>query len=125
MKIDYQAIGSGGGIKGITEKTVDFAGSDAPMSKSEMEKAEKVGGPVVQIPSVAGAVVLAYNLPSIKDELKLDGPTVADIFLGNITNWSDPKIAALNPGATLPNLPITTRTALTAAERTMCSPTTW
>jgi len=104
VQIDYQAKGSGAGIAGITDKTVDFAGSDAPMSKTELEKA---GGTIVEIPSVAGGVAIAYNLPGFSGELKLSGPVVADIFLGNITSWSDAKIAALNPGASLPNLPIT------------------
>ena len=104
VKIDYQSIGSGGGIKGITEKTIDFAGSDAPMSKKELAAA---GGEVVHIPTVAGAVVAAYNLPDFQGELKLDGPTLADIFQGKITKWNDPKIAALNGGAKLPTLGIT------------------
>src|SRR5437879_13540564 len=88
VKIDYQSIGSGGGIKGITEKTVDFGASDAPMNKKELAAA---GGEnaIVQIPTVAGAVVLAYNLPEVP-ELKLDGAIVADIFLGKITKWNDP-----------------------------------
>ena len=103
VKIDYQSIGSGGGIKGITEKTVDFAGSDAPMSKKEQELAK---GPIVHIPTVAGAVVPAYNLPGV-DDLKLDGPTLAEIFMGKITNWNDPKIAALNEGKQLPDMGIT------------------
>ena len=103
VKIDYQAIGSGGGIKGITEKTVDFGASDAPMTAKELDKA---GGDIVQIPTVAGAVVLAYNLPGVTS-LKLDGPTVADIFLGKITKWNDPKIAAMNEGVALPDLQIT------------------
>ena len=76
VKIDYQSIGSGGGIKGITEKTIDFAGSDAPMSKKEMAAA---GSEVVHIPTVAGAVVPAYNLPGFEGELKLDGATLAEI----------------------------------------------
>src|SRR6187551_2614097 len=70
VKIDYQSIGSGGGIKGITEKTVDFAGSDAPMSAKEIEAAKD---PIVHIPTVAGAVVLAYNLPSYHGDLNLTG----------------------------------------------------
>src|SRR5512142_845587 len=74
VKIDYQSIGSGGGIKGITEKTVDFAGSDAPMSKKEVEAA---GAPIVHLPTVAGSVVLAYNLPDVSGRLKLTGPVVA------------------------------------------------
>lgn len=106
VKIDYQSIGSGGGIKGITEKTVDFGASDAPMNKKELAA---VGGAdkVLELPTVAGAVVIAYNLPGFQGELKLDGPTIADIFLGKITKWNDPKIAALNQGAQLPDLPIT------------------
>ena len=104
VKIDYQSIGSGGGIKGITEKTIDFAGSDAPMSKKEIAAA---GGEVVHIPTVAGAVVPAYNLPEFKGDLKLDGPTLAAIFGGKVTKWNDPKIAALNEGTKLPDLGIT------------------
>jgi phosphate transport system substrate-binding protein len=104
VQIDYQAKGSGAGITGITDKTVDFAGSDAPMSEAELTKA---GGNVVEIPSVAGGVAVAYNLPGFSGELKLTGPVVADIFMGNISKWSDPKIAAVNAGATLPDMPIT------------------
>lgn len=107
VKIDYQAIGSGGGIKGITDKTFDWAGSDAPMSKKELQAA---GGAekIVEIPTVAGAVVLAYNLPGFNEDLKLDGPILADIYLGQIKKWNDPRIAALNGGAALPDLAITT-----------------
>src|SRR5947207_9858050 len=107
VKIDYQSIGSGGGIKGITEKTVDFAGSDAPMSKKEMAA---VGGEIVHIPTVAGAVVLAYNAPGFEGDLKLSGDVVAEIFMGKITKWNDPKIAALNEGAKLPDAGITPAT---------------
>ncbi len=104
MKIDYQSIGSGGGIKGITEKTIDFAGSDAPMSKKELAAA---GAPVVHIPTVAGSVVPAYNLPGFSGALNLSGPVIADIYLGKINRWNDAAIAQLNPGVNLPNLPIT------------------
>jgi phosphate transport system substrate-binding protein len=106
VKIDFQSIGSGGGIKGITEKTIDFGASDAPMNKKELAA---VGGEdaIVQIPTVAGAVVAAYNLPDLKGELKLDGATLSAIFLGQITQWNDAKIAALNEGVSLPDLPIT------------------
>ena len=118
VKIDYQSIGSGGGIKGITEKTVDFGASDAPMNKKELAA---VGGEakILQIPTVAGAVVIAYNLPDFPGELKLDGPVIADIFLGKITKWNDSKIAALNEGAQLPDIPIT------SAHRTDGSGTTY
>ncbi len=115
-KIDYKGIGSGGGIKGITDKTVDFAGSDAPMSKKELAKAD---GELLHLPTVAGAVVLAYNLPEVKGDLKLTGPIVADIFQGKIAKWNDPKIAAINDGLNLPDKPIT------AVHRTDGSGTTY
>jgi phosphate transport system substrate-binding protein len=105
VKIDYQSIGSGGGVKGIVEKTLDFGGSDAPMTKSELEKA---GGAIIHIPTVAGAVVPAYNLPGFSGELKLSGPVLCDIYMGKVTKWNDAAIAALNEGASLPNMPITT-----------------
>ncbi len=104
VKIDYQSIGSGGGIKGITEKTVDFAGSDAPMNKKEMAGA---GASIVHIPTCAGAVVLAYSLPDLRGDLKLSGPIVAEIYQGKITKWNDAKIAALNEGVALPDIGIT------------------
>ncbi len=106
VRVDYQSIGSGGGIKGITEKTVQFAGSDAPMSKKELAAA---GGAevLIEIPSVAGAVVPAYHVPGIAKPLNFDGELIADMFLGKVSNWNDPRIAAANPGLTLPNLPIT------------------
>lgn len=104
VKIDYQSIGSGGGIKGITEKTFDFAGSDAPMSKSEITAAKT---PVVHIPTVAGAVVMAYNLPGVSGDVKLTGPIVADIYLGKIKKWNDPAITAINADTKLPDLGIT------------------
>ncbi len=97
-KIDYQAIGSGGGIKGITDRTVQFAGSDAPMTDDQLKGAP---APVLHIPTVSGPVVMIYNLPTVK-ELKLDGSVIAEIFMGKITKWNDPKIAALNSGAELP-----------------------
>jgi phosphate transport system substrate-binding protein len=118
VKIDYQSIGSGGGIKGITEKTVDFGASDAPMNKKELAA---VGGEekILQIPTVAGAVVIAYNLPDFQGELKLDGPVIADMFLGKITKWNDPAIAKLNPGVQLP------ATAISVVHRSDGSGTTF
>lgn len=107
VKIDYQSIGSGGGIKNITEKTVQFAGSDAPMSKKELEAVTGGAANIVEIPSVAGAVVPAYNLPDVKSDLKFSGDVLAQIFMGTISKWNDPKIADLNPGVTLPDLGIT------------------
>jgi phosphate transport system substrate-binding protein len=116
VKIDYQSIGSGGGIKGILEKTIDVCASDAPMNKKELETA---GADMVQIPVVLGSVVPAYNLPDFKGDLKLSGPVLAEIFLGKIAKWNDAKIAALNEGATLPD------TGITTAHRTDGSGTTY
>lgn len=117
-KIDYQSIGSGGGIKAITEKTVGFAGSDAPLNKKELEA---LGGAdkVIQIPSCAGAVVPAYNLPGVTGEIKLTGEVLADIFSGKIAKWNDARIAGLNSGVKLPD------TAITPAWRTDGSGTTY
>ena len=100
VKINYQDIGSGGGIKQLSEQTVDFGASDAPMTDEEMAGAK--GGPILHIPTVVGVVAIAYNLPGLTQPLKLTGPLVADIFLGKVTKWNDPRIAALNPGAKLP-----------------------
>lgn len=104
VKIDYQANGSGAGIKAITQGTVDFGASDAPMKDEEIA-ALPAGTTVLHIPTALGAVVVTYNLPGV-DELSLDGDAVAGIFLGTITTWNDPMIAALNPNATLPATPI-------------------
>jgi phosphate transport system substrate-binding protein len=100
VKINYQSIGSGGGIRQLSEQTVDFGATDAPMSDAELAKAK--GGPVLHIPTVLGAVVVTYNVPEAKRPLRLDGTTLADIFLGRITKWNDARILALNPGAKLP-----------------------
>jgi len=105
VKIDYQAIGSGGGIKNITEKTVAFAGSDAPMNADEIKKAGGADA-LVQVPSCAGGVVPAYNVPGVTAELKFTGEILAGIYLGTISNWNDPKIAAVNEGVSLPDLGI-------------------
>jgi phosphate ABC transporter phosphate-binding protein len=103
VKVNYQAIGSGGGISQITAKTVDFAGSDAPLNA-----AQRAGAPgLVHIPETIGAVTFAYNVPGLATGLNVTGELVASIFLGDITNWNDASIAALNPGVTLPNQPIT------------------
>ena len=100
VKINYQSIGSGGGIRQLSERTVDFGATDAPMSDAELAKAK--GGTVMHIPTVLGAVVVTYNVPELKKPLRLDGPTLADVFLGKITRWNDPRIAALNLGTRLP-----------------------
>ncbi len=102
VRFNYQSIGSGGGQKQIIARTVDFGASDGPMSDENLAKAP---GKILHIPTVAGADVITYNLPG-NPKLKLDSDTIVNIFLGNITKWNDPKIAALNPGAALPNLPV-------------------
>jgi phosphate transport system substrate-binding protein len=103
VKVNYNSIGSGGGIRALTDKTVDFGASDAYLTD---EEEAAMGAPVLHIPTCIGAVVLSYNLEG-NPALSLDGPIVADIFLGTIKKWNDPSIASLNPGAALPDLPIT------------------
>jgi len=99
VDINYQSIGSGGGVKQFTAKTVDFGASDAPLTAQEIQSAPGA----VHIPETIGSVVAAYNIPSIPQKgLKLTGDVLADIFLGKITKWNDPKIASLNPDKTLP-----------------------
>jgi len=102
VKINYQAIGSGGGIQQLISKTVDFGGTDAFMNEKEMKKAEV---PILHIPTCLGAVVVTYNLPD-KPKLKFTPDVIADIFLGKITRWDDPRIAAVNPEVKLPGLSI-------------------
>jgi len=104
VKINYQSIGSGGGIRQVSEQTVDFGASDAPMSDEEMAKAK--GGPILHFPTVLGAVVVTYNLPGLTTPLRLTGQVLADIFSGRVKKWNAPAIAALNPGVNLPNLDI-------------------
>lgn len=101
VTVNYQAIGSGGGIKAFQQNTVDFGASDVPMAASDIAAA---GGDsaLTQIPTTLGVVSIAYNLSGV-DKLQLDGPTLAGIYLGNIKKWNDPQIAALNSGVTLPN----------------------
>ena len=100
VKINYQSIGSGGGIRQLSEETVDFGASDGPMSNDELGKAK--GGPILHIPTVLGAVVITYNLPGVNTPLKLTPQAVGDIFLGRITKWNDTRLSSLNPGVTLP-----------------------
>ncbi|MDQ4073295.1 MAG: phosphate ABC transporter substrate-binding protein PstS [Thermoproteota archaeon] len=100
VDINYASIGSGGGIKQFTEKTVDFGATDAPLTSSE---ATKIGNPVVHIPETIGSVVMAYNIPELSTPLKLNGPVIADIFLGKITKWDDQRIKELNPDVALPS----------------------
>jgi len=104
VSMNYQSIGSGGGIKQITAKTVDFGASDMPLKPDELSK-----NGLVQWPMVMGGVVLVVNLKGIRPgQLKLDGKTIADIYLAKIKQWNDPAIARLNPGVTLPAKAIAT-----------------
>ena len=100
VKINYQSIGSGGGIRQLSEQTVDFGASDAPMTDAELAKAK--GGAILHFPMTLGAVVITYNLPGIATPLKLTGDLLAAIYQGQVTKWNDARIAALNPGVTLP-----------------------
>ena len=101
VRINYQSIGSGGGIRQFTEGTVDFGATDAPMTDQQVAA---VKGNVQHVPTVLGAVVATYNLPSLgKAPLRFDGATLADIFLGRISRWNDRRLAALNPAVSLPD----------------------
>jgi phosphate transport system substrate-binding protein len=102
--INYQSIGSGGGVKQFTEKTVDFGASDAPLSEEEIQALSS--STPVHIPETIGSVVAAYNIAGIDKDLKLTGPLLSDIFLGKITKWDDARIKELNPGVPLPSADI-------------------
>ena len=100
IQINYQSIGSGGGIRQFTEGTVDFGATDGPMNESQIQA---VNGNVLHVPAVLGAVVVTYNIPSLGEtKLKFDGNLLVEIFMGRVTKWNDPKVAALNPGVKLP-----------------------
>jgi len=103
VRVDYQAIGSGGGVENFLGGRLDFTGSDLPLSGKDAAKAE---GRVVQIPVTAGAVVMAYNLPGI-DGLKLSRDALSGIFLGKVEKWNDPLIQKANEGVELPDRPVT------------------
>ena len=100
VKINYQSIGSGGGIRQVSEGTVDFGATDGPMTDDQLKSAKVK---VMHIPTVLGAVVPVYNLPGINKELNFSGDVIADIYLGKISKWNDPRIAKDNPGANLPD----------------------
>jgi len=99
VEINYQPIGSGGGIRQLMDKTVDFGASDAPMTDQQLSKASPA---ILHVPTVLGAVVITYNLPELKKPLQLSGELVADIFSGKITKWNDARITKLNPGVQMP-----------------------
>jgi len=103
IEINYQSIGSGGGIRQVLAGTVDFGASDGPMSDEQLAQAKIK---ILHVPTVLGAVVPAYNIPGVSGDIKFTGEALANIFLGKITTWNDPAIASANPGVNLPNQPI-------------------
>jgi phosphate transport system substrate-binding protein len=104
VEINYQSIGSGGGIQQLTKETVFFGASDAPMTDEQLKGAP---GPVLHFPTVLGAVVPVYNIPGLNMELKFTGQLLADIYLGKVTKWNDPAIVKLNAGVKLPSTDVT------------------
>jgi phosphate transport system substrate-binding protein len=115
LTINYNPVGSGAGVADLQTSTVQFAGSDPALKSSDRAKLK---GPGLQFPVAFGAITVSYNLPGVKSGLKLDGPTIADIYLGKIKSWNDPAIAKLNPGMKLPS------TAITVVHRSDSSGTT-
>jgi phosphate transport system substrate-binding protein len=103
VQINYQSIGSGGGIRQVLNGTVDFGASDGPMTDEQLKEAKTK---ILHIPTVMGAVVPAYNVPGVSAEIKFTPEVLANIFLNKISNWNDPAIAKINPGVTFPNQPI-------------------
>jgi phosphate transport system substrate-binding protein len=117
LTVNYQPVGSGAGITALEGKTVDFGASDPPLKPADITTLEKVG-PVQQIPMFLGAITVSYNLSGVRNGLKLDGKTIADIFSGKVKSWDDAEIKALNPGVSLPG------TAITVIHRSDSSGTT-
>jgi phosphate transport system substrate-binding protein len=107
ITLQYNSVGSGGGVKGMTDKTMDFGCTDAPLTDEQLKIAKEKNGDVIQVPLVAGAVVPIYNLPEVKEPLKFTGEVLGDIYLDKITMWNDAKIKELNPGVELPATKIT------------------
>jgi phosphate transport system substrate-binding protein len=108
LTVNFQAVGSGAGITALEGKTVDFGASDPPLKAADEAAIAKNGSPAVQIPMFLGAITVSYNLPGVKTGLKLEGKTIANMYLGKIKTWNDPEIKALNPGVNLPSTAITT-----------------
>lgn len=106
VTVNYQSIGSGGGIQQFTARTVDFGATDVPMNAKELSAVEGGARSVVQLPVTLGGVAIAYNLPGAPKHLRFSPDVLADVFVGKATRWNDPEIAALNPGTAIPNLPI-------------------
>jgi phosphate transport system substrate-binding protein len=115
LTLDYGPVGSGTGVADLQTATVDFAGNDSPLKSADRTGAK---GPLLQFPVAFGAITVSYNLPGVKTGLKMDGPLIADIFLGKVKTWNDPAIKALNPGLSLPS------TAITVVHRSDSSGTT-
>jgi phosphate transport system substrate-binding protein len=107
LTVNYQAVGSGAGITSLESKTVDFGASDPPLKPEDEEAIAKNGSPAVQIPMFLGAITVSYNVPGVQTGLKLDGKTIADIYLGKVKTWDDAEVKALNPGVSLPGTSIT------------------
>jgi phosphate transport system substrate-binding protein len=107
LTVNYQSVGSGAGITSLESKTVDFGASDPPLKPEDEAAIAKNGSPAVQIPMFLGAITVSYNLSGVQTGLKLDGKTIADIYLGKVKTWNDPEIKALNPGVSLPSTTIT------------------
>jgi phosphate transport system substrate-binding protein len=118
LTVNYQAVGSGAGITSLESKTVDFGASDPPLKAADEASIAKNGSSAVQIPMFLGAITVSYNLPGVKTGLRLDGKTIADIYLGKVKTWDDEEIKSLNPGVTLPS------TAITVIHRSDSSGTT-
>ncbi|HEY1457809.1 MAG TPA: phosphate ABC transporter substrate-binding protein PstS, partial [Solirubrobacteraceae bacterium] len=118
LTVNYQAVGSGAGITALQSKIVDFGASDPPLKPEEEAAIAKSGSPAVEIPMFLGAITVSYNVAGVRAGLKLDGKTIADIFLGKVKTWNDAEIKALNPGLTLPS------TAITVVHRSDSSGTT-
>src|SRR5947199_5298059 len=116
VQINYSSLGSGAGIRQVTQQTVFFGATDGPMTPEQMQAAP---GKILHFPTVLGADVPVYNLPGLSAELKFTGPVLADIFLGKITKWNDPALAKLNPGVNLP------ASAITVVHRSEASGTTY
>jgi phosphate transport system substrate-binding protein len=106
LTVNYQPVGSGAGISQFEEGTIDFAGSDPALAPEDIQKIRQKDAPI-EIPFALGAITVSYNLPDVSSGVKLDGSTIADIYLGRITSWNDPAIAKQNPGANLPGTDIT------------------
>jgi phosphate transport system substrate-binding protein len=119
VKVNYQSIGSGGGISQITEGTVDFGASDGIMTAEQLAKAEPAHGPILHIPMTSGSEAIVYNLPGVSSGIKLTPDVLADIYLKKIAKWNDPRIVALNPDLTLPD------TAIAVVHRSDGSGTTY